>query len=97
MFGDFHQLGRFVRSLNVTFITMVPQKGGVEDFKDYRPICLIGSLYKLLAKVLENRLKKFFPELVNKGQYTFVSESQILDAMLIANEIVDSMLKRNVN
>ncbi|RVW28696.1 hypothetical protein CK203_083266 [Vitis vinifera] len=36
----------------------VPNKGGVEDLKDFRPINLMGSLYKLLAKVLANRLKR---------------------------------------
>ncbi|RVW89785.1 putative ribonuclease H protein [Vitis vinifera] len=37
---------------------MVPKKGGAEDLKDFRPISLVGSLYKLLAKVLANRIKK---------------------------------------
>ena len=57
-FRDFHEWCRFVRSLNATFLVLVPNKGGVEDLKDFRPINLMGSLYKLLAKVLANRLKR---------------------------------------
>ena len=37
---------------------MIPKKGGVEDLKDFSPINLVGSLYKLLEKVLANRLKR---------------------------------------
>ena len=54
----------------------------------------MGSLYKLLALVLANRLKQVMGSLVNKAQYTFVGGRQILDASLIENEVVDSMVKK---
>ena len=38
---------------------------GAEDLKDFKPISLVGSLYKLIAKVLANRLKKVMNGLVN--------------------------------
>ena len=50
-FREFHERGRFVKSLNATFMVLVPKKGGVEDLNDFRPISLVGSIYKLLAKV----------------------------------------------
>ena len=56
-FRQFHETGRFVRSLDATFLVLIPKKGGAEDLKDFRPICLVGGLYKWLAKVLANRLK----------------------------------------
>ena len=62
--------------------------------KDFRPISLVGSLYKLIAKVLANRLKKVMNGLVNPGQNSFVKGRQILDASLIANKVIDSMQKR---
>ena len=57
-FKDFFERGKFVRSLSSTFLVLVPKKGGAEDLRDYRPISLVGGLYKILAKVLVNRLKK---------------------------------------
>ena len=54
----------------------------------------MGSLYKLLAKILTNRLKGVMGSLVDKAQNGFIGGRQILDASLIANEMIDSMLKK---
>ena len=94
-FRDFHERGRFVRVLNATFLVLIPKKGGVDDLRDFRPISLVGGLYKLLAKVLANRLKRVVNRVVSSAQNTFVEGRQILNAMLIANEAIDSMFKRN--
>ncbi|RVW71573.1 putative ribonuclease H protein [Vitis vinifera] len=53
---------------------------------DYRPINLLEGLYKLLAKVLANRLKKVIGKVVSSDQNAFIKGRQILDASLIANE-----------
>ncbi|RVW92334.1 putative ribonuclease H protein [Vitis vinifera] len=72
-------------------------KSGAEDLGDFRPISLLGGLYKLLAKVLANRLKKVVGKVVSTSQNAFVMGRQILDASLIANEVIDSWQKRKEN
>ena len=57
-FKYFFEMRKFVKSLNTTFLVSVPKKSGTDDLSDFRPINLVGGLYKLLAKVLANRLKK---------------------------------------
>ena len=70
-------------------------EGGAKDLKDFRPISLVGSLYKLLAKVLANRVKVVAGKVVSRSQNAFVKGRQILDASLIANEAIDSVQKGN--
>ena len=89
-------MSRFVKSLNATFLVLVPKKGGAEDLKDFRPISLVDNLYKLLAKVLANRIKKVMGKVILESQNAFVEGRQMLDVVLIANEAVDSRLKDNV-
>ena len=94
-FKEFHDHNCFVKSLNVTFLVLIPKKGGVEDLRDFRPISLVGGLYKWLTKVLANRLKLMVGKVVSKAQNAFVEGRQILDAVLVANEVLDLILKSN--
>ena len=93
MFKEFYEQNVFLKSLNNTFLVLLPKKGGAEDLGDFRPISLLGGLYKLLAKVLANRLKKVIGRVVSPDQNAFVKGRQILDASLIANEVIDDWQK----
>ncbi|WMV09007.1 hypothetical protein MTR67_002392 [Solanum verrucosum] len=89
----FYEYQKFEKSLNATFIALIPKKVGASELQDFRPISLIGGIYKIVAKILAERLKKVVNNLVNKHQMAFIKGRQIMDATLIASECVDSRLK----
>lgn len=70
---NFLNLGMFLDSLNHTFISLISKKKNLEVFSDYRPISLCNVLYKVVAKVLANRLKRIIPNIISNTQKYFCS------------------------
>ena len=94
-FNEFHSNGAIAKELGVSFIALIPKKEGAISLRDFRPISLIGSLYKILAKVLANWLRRVLPEVISDFQGAFVDGRQILDTVLIAHECMDSRFKQH--
>ncbi|GKV50356.1 hypothetical protein SLEP1_g57064 [Rubroshorea leprosula] len=93
---EFSRNGKLVRGLNSSFIVLIPKKDNPIDLKDYRPISLIGSLYKILSKVLANRIKKVLPKVISGTQSAFLGGRQITDGILILNEVVEEIRRKKI-
>ena len=66
VFEEFFQHCKFEKSLNATFIALIPKKNDATNIRDFRPISLVGSMYKILSKVLANRLRVVLVQLISE-------------------------------
>lgn len=82
---------------NSSFITLIPKLDSPIIVTDYRPISLIGMQYKIIAKVLANRLAKVVDSVVNSEQSAFIKGHQILDGLIMLNEIIDCIKRKRNN
>ncbi|GJX70193.1 RNA-directed DNA polymerase, eukaryota [Tanacetum coccineum] len=85
---EFFISSKFPPGCNSSFIALIPKKHDAKFVKDYRPISLIGCFYKIVSKILANRLKMVISELISDVQSAFVSNRQILDGPFILNELI---------
>ncbi|MCH83612.1 cysteine-rich receptor-like protein kinase, partial [Trifolium medium] len=91
--SEFHRNDKLTKGINATFIALIPKIDCPQRLNDFRPISLVGSLYKILAKMLANRLHSVIGSVISESQTVFVRDRQILDGILIANEVVDEARK----
>ncbi|KAL5569671.1 hypothetical protein UlMin_026246, partial [Ulmus minor] len=94
IFEEFHRNGKVCGNMNHTFLCLIPKKLDVQQVKDFRPISLISGVYKILAKLLANRLREVLEETISMTQGAFVHNRQILDVVLVATEAVEDYRKR---
>lgn len=78
----------FPSSLNHTFTNHIPKKKNVVRVSDFQSISLCNVIYKLIAKVLLNRLKMVLTNVINESQSAFATRRLISDNILIAYELV---------
>ena len=67
----FHSEGKIPKGCNASFITLIPKSENPQSLEEYRPISLVGCLYKILTKVLSRRIKKVIEKVIDGSQSVF--------------------------
>lgn len=84
---DFMGAVGIMRKINSTHIVLIPKVTCPESVSQYRPISLCNFSFKILSKVLANRLKPFLPELISLMQNAFIAERLIQENIGLAHEL----------
>jgi hypothetical protein len=72
--------------INKGIITLIPKSGDHARLNNWRLITLLGSIYKILAKLLAGRLQAVLPNIIRQNQTGFVEGRSISDNVFIAQE-----------
>jgi hypothetical protein len=75
--------------INKGTITLIPKSGDHSKLRNWRPITLLGNIYKILAKMLAGRIQTFLPLVIKPNQTRFVEGRNILDNTFLAQEALD--------
>jgi hypothetical protein len=91
---DILNSGSMPPQLNMTHIALIPKVKSPTCVTEFRPISLCNVVYKLISKVLANRLKKVLPHIISPSQSAFIPGRLITDNILAAYETLHTMHSR---
>lgn len=81
----------FPEGLNDAFIVLIPKVDALRKANQCRPIGLCNIVYKIVTKVIANRLKPIVPIIISPTQCSFVPKRQITDNIIIVQEMLHTM------
>jgi len=93
----FHGSGSIPKGCNASFVALVPKVRDPSNLEQYRPISLVGVMYKIISKVLAERMKKVLPVVIDECQSAFLKDRGILDSFLTANEVLEDLRRRRMS
>ena len=91
------RLGFLPKGINSTILALVPKKTTSAEMRDFRPIACCNVLYKVISKILANRLKVFLPRMISENQSAFVKGRLLMENVLLASELVKDYHKDSVS
>lgn len=90
------QLCFLPKGINSTIIALIPKKTVAQEMRDYIPISCCNVVYKVVAKILSNRLKILLPKIVVENQSAFVKRRLLIENVLLASELVKDYHKDSI-
>ena len=95
MLDDLHRGSFDLRRLNYGVIILLPKLKLPNNIKQFRPICLLNVIYKIITKILTIRLSKIAERIISKNQTAFILGRNILDGVVILQEVLHELRVKN--
>lgn len=86
---EFFVHDKLPKAITASFIALVSKSKNSQSIDEFRPICFVSSLYRLIYKLLAARLKVVIGKLVVYSQMAYIEGRQMLDGVLVLNEILN--------
>lgn len=86
----FFHSGNLLKEINHTFLALIPKIANPESSNHFRPISLCSTIYKIISKIMANRLKIVLGKIIHPLQGAFTPERLIQDNILVAHEVFHS-------
>lgn len=83
----FFKGGHMLKEINGTFLTLIPKIRGANKVKDFCPIALCNTVYKIISKIIANRLNVALGDIISKNQSAFIKGWCIQENILVAHEV----------
>eukprot|EP00253_Pinus_taeda_P006854 PITA_06854 len=83
-------------ALSSTFIALIPKKQRTDSFQDYKPIALCNTLFKIISKIIAERMKPVLNLFITRDQHAFLKDRNIWDAVALTQECLFSLLSNNI-
>lgn len=80
--------------INHTYLSLIPKVAKPITPSEFRPISLSNASYKIISKLLTNRVKPFLEKLTSQNQSAFIPNRQITENIIVAHELLHSMQTR---
>lgn len=81
---EFFTTGRLLSQWNNTAVTLVPKKPNADKLSDFRPISCCNAIYKVISKILAQRLEQILPQWISPSQSAFVQGRLLTENVLLA-------------
>jgi hypothetical protein len=94
LFKDFYDGVLDIKRLNFGLVTLLPKVDNPTDMRNFRPICLLNVCYKIITKVLTNRLASCITKVISSYQYGFIKGRYIMDGVVSLNETLPEVKKK---
>ncbi|KAJ9535674.1 hypothetical protein OSB04_un001171 [Centaurea solstitialis] len=85
---NFFYSGRMTKEINHTLLCMIPKVPNASRISDFRPISCCTVLYKIISKIISDRIKPYLTHIVDSTQSAFIPGRRIADNILMAHELV---------
>ena len=94
---EFFSSGSLLKQWNATTLVLIPKTANASCTSDFRPVSCLNTLYKVIAKLLTDRLQSLLSDVISPTQSAFLPGRSLAENVLLATEMVHGYNWRNIS